>query len=118
MKSPRDFEGVSITAKVVMGALFKPGGLAGARSSRDDLATGFSAHEHVFFIGAIRARRWFMKRIGSLEGESNPWEYRLRFGQKCSGSMTDSSMEQSLEVGAIEREGVHFSEWVSERIRR
>lgn len=117
-KSPRDFEGASSAAKVVLGALFKSGGLAGARSSRDDLATGFSAHEHVFFIGAIRARRWFVKRIGSLEGESNPWEYRLRFEQQCSSSITDSSMEQSLEVGAIEREGVHFSEWISEWIRR
>jgi hypothetical protein len=112
VKSPRDFEGVNSTAKVVLGTLFKSGGLAGAKSSRDERATGFSAHEHVFSIGAIRARRWFMKRIGSLEGESNPWEYRLRFEQQCSGSMTDSSMEQSLEVGADERERINFSEWV------
>jgi hypothetical protein len=53
-----------------------------------------------------------VKRIGSLEGESNPWEYRLRVEQQCSSSMTDSSVEQSLEVGAIEREGVNFSEWI------
>jgi hypothetical protein len=55
-KSPRDFEGASSAAKVVLGALFKSGGLAGAMSSRDDLATGFSAHEHVFVLGAIRKR--------------------------------------------------------------
>lgn len=110
-KSPRDFEGASSTAKVVLGALFKPGGLAVVMTSRGVIAAGFSAHKHVFSIGAIRARRWFVKRIGSLEGESNPWEYRLRFEQQCSSSITDSSMEQSLEVGADERERVDFSEW-------
>jgi len=52
-----------------------------------------------------------MKRIGSLEGELNPWKYRLRFEQQCSSSMTDSSVEQSLEVGADERERGNFSEW-------
>jgi len=53
VKSPRDFEGVNSTAKVVLGALFKSGGLAGARTSRGGFATGFSAHEHVFVFGAI-----------------------------------------------------------------
>jgi hypothetical protein len=109
---------VSITAKAVLGALFKPGGLAVVMTSRGVIAAGFSAHEHVFSIGAIRARRWFMKRIGSLEGESNPWEYRLRFGQKCSSSMTDSSMEQSLEVGAIECKRESFSEEFQAQFKR